>query len=246
MEQLSFAKSDMIQWLQKEILPLQGFKKPGQFQNHITNLGPIDAAFPGNTFPLGAVHEFITTSRENAAATNSFITGVLSQVFSPASVFLWIGKRSIFPPALKHFGIEPDRVIFIDLLKPKDVLWTIEEALKCKSVTAVIGELKELSFTESRRLQLAVEQSHVTGFIHRHNPRSEHTVACVTRWKIKPAPCVTEDGMPGVGFPRWNVQLLKVRNGKPGTWELEWSGLGFRYVDQDMSFISEVPQRKTG
>jgi protein ImuA len=28
--------------------------------------------------------------------------------------------------------------------------------------------------------------------------------------------------MPGVGFPRWNVELLKVRNGQPGNWQVEW------------------------
>ena len=41
-------------------------------------------------------------------------------------------------------------------------MWAIEEALKCDGLAAVIGEMKELSFTNSRRLQLAVEKSHVT------------------------------------------------------------------------------------
>ena len=38
------------------------------------------------------------------------------------------------------------------------MLWVIEEALKCEGLAAVIGEIKELSFTQSRRLQLAVEK----------------------------------------------------------------------------------------
>ncbi len=28
--------------------------------------------------------------------------------------------------------------------------------------------------------------------------------------------------MPGVGAPRWKVELLKVRNGLPGAWIVEW------------------------
>jgi protein ImuA len=31
------------------------------------------------------------------------------------------------------------------------------------------------------------------------------------------------DDLPGVAFPRWQVELLKVRNGKPGIWQLEWA-----------------------
>ena len=97
----------------------------------------------------------------------------------------------------------------------------MEEALKCKGLSAVIGELPELSFPTSRRLQLAVEQSQVTGFILRNNPKNIHTTACVTRWKISSLPSQLAEGMPGVGFPRWNVELIKVRNGYPANWEVE-------------------------
>jgi len=41
----------------------------------------------------------------------------------------------------------------------------MEEALKCESLSAVIAETPEISFTVSRRLQLAVEQNRVTSFI---------------------------------------------------------------------------------
>ena len=154
-------------------------------------------------------------------------------------------QKNLVSPALKIFGIEPERIIFVDLLKQKEALWAIEEALKCNVLSAVVGELKELSFTESRRLQLAVEQSRVTGFIHRINPKSENTVACVTRWKIQSLPSTVEDGMPGVGFPRWNVQLTKVRNGKPGMWQVEWAAGGFRHITTQIS-IHEIQKRKAG
>jgi protein ImuA len=161
-------------------------------------------------------------------------------------VVLWISSaRTIFPPALKSFGIEPDRIVFVDLQKQKDVMWVMEEALKCEGLAAVVGEMNELSFTASRRLQLAVEQSRVTGFILRVNPRNLNTTASVTRWKITSIPSLLPDGMPGVGFPRWNVELLKVRNGKPGTWQMEWKGGRFRHASM-LTAIHGEQQRKTG
>jgi hypothetical protein len=41
--------------------------------------------------------------------------------------------------------------------------------------------------------------------------------------EISPVQSDVIDGLPGIGFPRWNIELLKIRNGKPGTWQAEWS-----------------------
>ncbi len=159
---------------------------------------------------------------------------------------IWINpSQTIFPPALKSFGIAPERIIFIELRKEKEMLWAMEEALKCEGLSAVIGEIKELGFTDSRRLQLAVEQSQVTGFVLRNNPRNINTTACITRWQIKSLPSELENKMPGVGFPRWNVDLLKVRNGKPGNWQMEWVAGKFRHIPES-GLLVPVQQRKTG
>lgn len=225
-------KSEIIERLQKQILSMQGFRDLGA-QGINTGLGPLELAFPNNIFPTGVIHEFLSPTAENAAATSGFIAGLLGKLIGQTGPCLWIStKRTLFPPALKLFGIDPDRVIFIDLTKERDVLWTIEEALKCDALSVVVGELNEISFTESRRLQLAVEQSKVTGLVHCYHPGKVNTTTCVARWKISPLPSVLEDGMPGVGSPRWQVELLKIRNGKPGTWELEWSSDQFRHLDK--------------
>lgn len=237
-------KQDIIQQLQKEVRHMEGFGRASGPSLH-TGLRELDRAFPDRSFPLGAVHEFISNTREDAAATNGFMTGLTGQLMQQGKTALWISNgRTLFPPALHVFGISPERIIFVDLRWQKDVLWAIEEALKCDAVPAVIGELSELSFTESRRLQLAVEQSKVTGFIHRYRPRTENVTACVTRWKIKPL--ASETGGPGVGVPRWNVQLLKVRNGRPGTWQVEWSAGRFRHIQQQAFYIPDIQKRKIG
>jgi protein ImuA len=98
----------------------------------------------------------------------------------------------------------------------------MNEALKCGALAAVVGEMKEISFTASRRLQLAVEQSQVTGFILRSNPRNVNTTACVSRWKITSLPSESVDDLPGIGFPKWRVELLRIRNGKSGVWDVQW------------------------
>ena len=243
---MDLSKANIIAQLQKDILVLQGFKSGANSTAMDIGLGTIKNAFPNGQFPLGVIHEFIAAGAEDSAATGGFVAAVLASLMQDNGAIIWISScRGIFPPALQAFGIAPDKVIFIDLQKEKQIPWAIEEALKCKGLAAVVGELPELSFTTSRRLQLAVEQSRVTGFIVRRNPRNISTTACVARWQITSLPSELEAGMPGVGFPRWNVQLLKVRNGRPDTWQVEFAAGRFIHIVKTKAIYQQL-QKKTG
>jgi protein ImuA len=238
------SKAHIIAQLQKDLLLLQGFKSIANSNAVDVGLGAIKHAFPNRTFPQGAIHEFFCSSAEEASASSGFISGVLSSLMQSGGVTLWISSsRTLFPPALKTFNLQPHNLIFIDLKREADALWAMEEALKCTGLVSVVGEIRGLSFTASRRLQLAVEESGVTGFILRRNP-SNMATACVTRWKITPAASAPQDGLPGLGFPRWNIELLKVRNGKPGNWQMEWAGGKFRAVYKAVSLLPKQHQQK--
>jgi protein ImuA len=235
----------IIERLQTDILRLEGHK-PANSAVLDLGLGEIKNAFPNSTFPLGVVHEFLAGQAGNVAATMGFIAGLVAPMMEKSGTILWIScRRTLFPPALKSFGLQPDRFIFIDLKNEKDVMWATEESLKCGAVTGVIGELPDLSFIGSRRLQLAVEQSQVTGFILRGQPKKVNTTACVSRWRITSLPSEPIDNMPGIGFPQWRVELLKIRNGKPGVWDIRWMNGKFHAVENPRA-ITEKQLRKTG
>ena len=242
------SKNDIVAQLQKDILLWEGFKPRPAGTATIAGLGAVEAAFPNAVFPTGAIHEFLCDVAEHAAACNGFIAGLLQALMLHGGACMWIGaSRKLFPAALSLFGVEPDRIVFADLKKEKDVLWAAEEALKCGGLAAVIAEVRTMSFTESRRLQLAVEQSKVTGFILRSDARKLSATACVARWRITPVPGAATAGMPGVGFPRWDVELLKVRNGQPGSWQMEWAGGGFNLVDEsEAEMVLPFETRKAG
>ena len=237
----------VIAQLERDILPLEGLKSSSTDNNIHLGFKPVENAFPNLKFPIGCTHEFLSASMNDAASTNGFIAVLLSKMMQLDGTAIWISaSRTLFPAALKWFGIEPEKVIFIDLKNEKDVLYATEEALKCKSISTVVSEIKRISFKESRRLQLAAEQSRVTGLLIRHQPKSINTIACVSRWHITSLPSELEDGMPGVGFPRWNVELLKVRNGKPGKWKIEYSSNRLKEINENLYSIEEIHQLKTG
>lgn len=217
-------KKELVKALQAKINAMQGFVKLSEGLS-TSSLDPFNSAFPGDVFPTGVIHEFLSYEPAAAASTSGFITALTGKFMKEGGLCLWIGNSvKVFPSALKHFGLQPDRIVFINAAKRKDALWIIEEALKCEALTTVVSEISELGFTESRRFQLAVERSGVTGFVHRFCPRTENATACTARWKIAPLPTVTQDGLPGVGHSSWNVELLKVKNGKPASWKVTYSG----------------------
>ena len=194
-------KANIIASLQQDILRLERFRASNTMEVD-TRLGLIRHAFPDHTFPLGAVHEFLCSHQEDTSATQGFLSGLLSTLMNASGITVWISaSRKLFPPALKHFNVDPDRFIFIDLKNEKDVIVAMDEALKCAALTTVVAEVKEISFTASRRLQLAVEESRVTGFVLRNSDKNPTTTACISRWRITSQPSVTREDLPGMGYP---------------------------------------------
>lgn len=243
---MNTTKQHILEQLKQDTLRLQGIKTTQK--NSVINsvIGQLKHAFPGSAFPAYGIHEFMACGAEDLAVTGGFISGLLAPLMYAGGITFWISaKQTVFPQALKSFGIEPDKIIFIYLKKDIDILWVMEEALKCKGLAAVIGEVQELNFTASRRLQLAVEQSQATGFIIKSNTQSLHTTACNTRWKISSLQSESADNMPGVGLPRWNVQLIKVRNGQPGNWKIEFDKGKFRYISSKTA-IALHQKKKAG
>jgi len=246
------ADRTIIEQLQKQILNLQGYRQASEELPPGIGLEFIESAFPDKVFPRGAIHELISTSSEAASCTSGFISVILSKLIQQNGSCLWVSavpRRSVFPPALKNFGINPESILFVDARSTKETLWVLEEALKCEALTAVVGELSEISFNDSRRLQLAVEHSKVTGFIHRYRPKAENIVACVSRWKITPLVSSLPGALPGVGFPKWNVELCKVRNGMPVSWQVQWVpevGLVNTSTSFDSTLDDSVPTKQIG
>jgi protein ImuA len=234
------ADKNIIEGLRRQIVSMQGELRQSEGSPRSLGLGEMETAFPGGVFPRAAVHELISHGEPDAAATHGFLATMLGKLMKNGGACLWIGgSQRIYPPALEAFGVEAERILFVRASRHKDVSWVIEESLKCSVLAAVIGEVRELGFNESRRLQLAVEKSGVTGFIHCSDPRRESPVACVSRWKIGMLPGEAPDGLPGLGYPSWSVRLEKVRNGRPGEWQVRWTPEGLKYLH---SFTeAEVP-----
>jgi protein ImuA len=213
----------IIAQLQRQILLLTGSKQLPNI-NHAQKLPFFAGHMPNGCFPLGAVHQFSCANPEAQAASTAFIAAIQSSLFATSAVTVCISQRqTIYPPALRLFNLQPQQFIFITPKNNTQCLWATEEALQCPGVTSVITNITDCTFTQSRRLQLAVEKSSVTGFILTPQQKAAQNNACFSKWQIQQLPSQAIEGLPGVGYSQWQVNLQKIRNGKIGSWQLVWA-----------------------
>ncbi|MHB1060073.1 MAG: ImuA family protein [Rhodanobacter sp.] len=186
-------------------------------------LGPpeIDAALEGG-LPTGCLHEILGSAQDGAAT--GFCLAVLSRLMRPggaggARPVLWCARHiDLYGPGLAAWGIDPGRLILVETAKPADLLWTMEEGLRCAGLMAVVGEIDRLDLTAGRRLQLAAEAGGVTGLVLRHSAwtRADGASATTSRWRVSTRPRI------GPGPACWRVELLRYRGGRPRDWQVEW------------------------
>ncbi|UEM18631.1 hypothetical protein JL100_016055 [Skermanella mucosa] len=212
----------------------------------------IDRMLPDGGLPLGCLHEIVGGGGPPGAAASGFGAALLARIAGHqgrggdsggCGQVVWITRGDdLHAPGLTPYGLMPDRLITVRARRDGDILWAIEESLRCRSLRAVLGEVGDIDMVASRRLQLAAESGGVTAFLLRGaGPRLAAT-ASVTRWSLRPEPSVPHAGEPGLGAPRWRVGLIRCRGGRPGEWLVEWNGAGLTAIP-DAASIPEPSSR---
>jgi protein ImuA len=133
-----------------------------------------------------------------------------------------------YGPGLDAAGLAPERLITVAAARPRDVLWAMEEALRCRAIGLVIGEIRsrEIDTVTTRRLSLAAAAGNTLGLLLRPSP-GEETSAAVTRWIVATTPAAPSPH--SIGPPRLAARLIRNRRGHLGTWIVEWNRTEQRY-----------------
>lgn len=146
--------------------------------------------------------------------------------------------------AFQHFGADPDRLVLACGRDGADVLWTMEEGLKCTALAAVIGEIwgnpRALDFTATKRLALRAERAGVHAFLIRFGAAAGLSSAR-RRWRVASCPSAAHPHDPRApGAPCWRVELFRARGQQPGTWVASYDAAAHR-LDLSAAFRDPVP-----
>lgn len=209
---------------------LTRLERPGGRGAEAVGLGDptLDAALPWRGLPKVGMHDVVGGVAD--AAADGFAMALAGRLAGGCGRVLYVGgwrKRDLglpYGPGLVRFGIDPDHLILATVRRPDELLWTMEEGLRCGALAVVIGDGAVADLTASRRLQLAAENGGAAALVLAPTGGARFSVA-LTRWRIAAAP--SPDGAPG---PRWRVTLERCRGGRPGEWLVDWDDAAHRFA----------------
>ena len=208
---------------------IRRIERPNAMRHGVLPFGisAIDRVLPEGGLALGALHEILGAGpdEEDGATAAGFVAAIAGRLCDPSGMVLWCLKQhDVYGPGLAEHGLDPARIVLVRAARDDDILWALEEGLRTPALAAVVGEIGRLSMVAGRRLQLAAERSGVTALLLRRwrtgaEATAERTQpsAAVTRWRITSLPSLP-DGEPGLGRPRWRVELLRCRGAAPAAW----------------------------
>jgi protein ImuA len=165
--------------------------------------------------------EVFTDTAGDAAGTG-FLCAHLQGAEAPV---LWIQdyltQREAGRPYLPGLPV-PLKLIFVDVSKPVDVLWAMEEGLRCSGLSAVVGEVwgdpPVLDFTATKRLALRAEARSLPCWLMRRGAQPNLSAAR-ERWRINSLPSAPlRHDMRAPGKALWKADLFRARWRTPGQW----------------------------
>jgi len=169
--------------------------------------------------------EIFPDTAQDAAAVGY----MLSRLPKTDAPVLWVqdrlSRRESGKPYLAGIGTQRPLII-VDLSRATDVLWAMEDGLRCRALAAVIGEVwgdpPALDFTATKRLAMRSEAASVPCWLIRR-AAATNLSAARDRWRASSRPSATNPhDAQAPGLPRWSLELFRSRRLKPGSWVAEY------------------------
>jgi protein ImuA len=197
----------------------------------------------------GALHEIAPGGAGDGAAACGFALALAARLRAMApggrSAIIWIVEDfaaieggAPYGPGLALHGVDPAGLILVHTASAKDSLWAMEEALKCRTVAAVIGEIWSLEkiydLTAARRLALAAQSGGASALMLAAGMAggADRLASCAhTRFEVfahrgvsakgspkgSSLPDLPLPGLPLPGLACWSVRIVKARGGAEGS-----------------------------
>ncbi len=196
-------------------------------------IASLDHALAGG-LAGGALHEIGPAAPLHGGAAAAFTLALVSLALKGGKQAIWIQPDftvteagAPYGPGFDLMGVPMERLVILRVPRPRDALWAMEEALKCRAAGAVVVELagEEADLTATRRFALAAREGGGLGLILHPNVTPDsffsHPSTATTRWEVASARG-ERDRFGGLGPTTFALTLVKNRRGRTGQWRLSW------------------------
>jgi len=134
----------------------------------------------------------------------------------------WLSQRGRpFAGGMQGWGLGRDRLIWVRTRREGEALWALEEILKSGAAAGGLATAAAPPFVVTRRLEFAAREGSAVGILLRAGPAGDLSAAR-RRWRIAAQPSSLDPwDAAAPGGVRLRAELLRRRDGPPGSWNLE-------------------------
>ena len=173
-------RSSLLDQLRQQTGCIQHAADRTDFATFSTGVTDLDDWLPVGGLRFDTITEWVSEHRGSGAITLAFLAAVnclQSSLGSGGPLVVVSEGESFYPPSAIAFGIPARRILWVRTHGKQEQVWAVDQALRCKSVRAVLALLpNELDDRDARRFQLASEQGKTPGLFVR--PRFARSQPC--------------------------------------------------------------------
>jgi hypothetical protein len=164
----------------------------------------LDAVLPGGGWRAGAIVEMMPT--DVGIGELRLLLPTLAQITNAERHVAFVSPPFIpYAPALAQQGVNLERLLVIQAQNAKDILWSVEQTLRCRAFGAVLAWPTTVRDRDVRRLQLAAEAGDSIGFLYRPAAAAHESSPAAVRLVLQ----ATEQGA-------FRIDVVKCRGARGG------------------------------
>lgn len=178
----------------------------------------IDRVLPAGGYRKGVLVDWIAPT--GCAADFLSLLVAKEAASSGGAIVIIDPNRQFFPVAAATMGLPMEQLIVLQSSSPpdagsidQDLLWAIDQSLRCPAVAAVWGPLPKIDERWSRRFQLSAESSGCLGLFVRPLSVARQPSWAEVQWMVSPATKVAAAD-PNLFFAR--LQMVRCRGSHTG------------------------------
>ncbi|WP_427981829.1 translesion DNA synthesis-associated protein ImuA [Agarivorans sp.] len=143
----------------------------------------LDQQLPHHGWPHSGLSEVLY--EKHGVGELQLLLPALAKLSQQERWIIWVAPPFMpNAPALQQHGVDISKLIIVRAKQCQDILWTIEQALKSGSCSAVLGWLDHLDLKASRRLQLAAEQGNCHSYLFRPQQQQQQSSSASVRLAV--------------------------------------------------------------
>ena len=173
-------------------------------------MSDVNAMLSSGNIAPGTAIEFLSRGDGSGAMSMACRLAGRLQHLGRGTVVIVDAAGDFYPPGAIALGLALEQTVLVRPATQRDMLWAVEQALRCPDIGAVVCHLGAIDALIGRRLMLAAEVGNTVGLFARPASAQKQSSFASVRFDVQPVSTEADDSSM---MRKLKVKTLYVRGG---------------------------------